>query len=57
MVNNECAGQTALMRRLLCVFVDHMYQNQGFARRGPDIVSEYDQEISQSETAEKHMAS
>ena len=34
-VNNKRADQTARMRRLVCAFVVHKQQSQGFSRRGP----------------------
>ena len=33
--NNKGVDQTARMRRLVCAFVVHKQQFQGFSRRGP----------------------
>ena len=35
MANNKGADQTEWMRRLICAFVVHKQQSQGFSRRGP----------------------
>ena len=34
-VNNKGADQTVRMRRLVCAFVVHKQQYQGFSRHGP----------------------